>query len=426
MIRLLAICSLMIFTLTMAVAADPSFADFDRRAAAGEKLSVVFFGASLTWGANATDQATTSYRAEIARRLEERYPAAHFHYKDGAIGGTGSQLGVFRVERDVLRWKPDLVFLDFSANDDIYSDDPESLASYEAIVRRLVGDEHIPVVQVAFPFKWNIDAKQIPSFKRLAAHHAIADAYGCGWGDAISLVIDRVGSGKADIEAIWNTDPVHPGDAGYLLFAEAAWNGYSEAVAAKRTGHVPERTINPATYTSAKRVRLDSLGTLPAGWRTGRPSLTSIFYDFQMSRWMDGIVILANRADQLDAQGKPVKGADGKVVRVAQPTASLKLTVKASTILLFGEASVASGHFRVLVDGKPTLVKWGANKGSDQFEGNLWKGYGHMVVEAARDLDPAVAHTLEIEPVLAADQDQELRFESVCVAGGAATAEFTK
>ncbi|MGB2998239.1 MAG: hypothetical protein WBC59_06340, partial [Phycisphaerae bacterium] len=34
--------------------ATPSFADFDRRAQQGERLNVVFFGASLTWGANAS------------------------------------------------------------------------------------------------------------------------------------------------------------------------------------------------------------------------------------------------------------------------------------------------------------------------------------------------------------------------------------
>ena len=34
---------------------------------------VVFFGASLTWGANASDPTRTSYRHEIARRLEEEY-----------------------------------------------------------------------------------------------------------------------------------------------------------------------------------------------------------------------------------------------------------------------------------------------------------------------------------------------------------------
>ena len=59
---------------TASRAAAPDFGELDRRAKAGEHLNVVFFGASLTWGANATDPQSTSYRALIARRLEERYP----------------------------------------------------------------------------------------------------------------------------------------------------------------------------------------------------------------------------------------------------------------------------------------------------------------------------------------------------------------
>ena len=178
-------------TTTALIAADNltggSFADLDRRGKAGEPLTVVFFGASLTWGANATDQAHTSYRAVVADLLAKRYPKAPIRCHDAAIGGTGSQLGIFRVERDVLSRKPDLVFLDFSANDDINSDDPETLGSYEAIVRRLVTEAKVPVVQVAFPFQWNIGRDLLPKMKRRLAHRAIAEAYGSGWGDAVAV-----------------------------------------------------------------------------------------------------------------------------------------------------------------------------------------------------------------------------------------------
>ena len=155
-------------------AASPSFADFARRAEAGERLVVVFFGASLTWGANATDQANTSYRARVAEYLEAAYPRARFKFYDAAIGGTGSQLGVFRLERDVLRRKPDLVFLDFSANDDIYSDNPETLASYEALVRRIIAEGNCPVVQMIFPFGWNVKQGSTDGMKRRDAHLALS------------------------------------------------------------------------------------------------------------------------------------------------------------------------------------------------------------------------------------------------------------
>lgn len=411
--------ALLVALATLAIGTDNltggSFTEFDRRAKAGEPLTVVFFGASLTWGANATDQAHTSYRAVIADLLAKRYPKAPFRCHDAAIGGTGSPLGVFRVERDVLSRKPDLVFLDFSANDDINSDDPETLGSYESIVRRLVTEAKVPVVQVAFPFKWNIGRELLPKMKRRLAHQAIAEAYGNGWGDAVSLIVDEVEAKHATLDGIWDTDGVHPGDLGYALFAKAAWQGFEKAVTDNRVGKAPATMINPATYTTAKRVRLNSLGKLPDGWQPGKPHLTSLYYDFQMSRWLDDLMVLSNRAT--------VKGADGKDVREPQAVAPLRLRVQAASILLFGEASPKSGRFRILIDGKAAVD----NKGKDSFDGNRWgTGTGHLVIEAARGLDPNVPHVVEIVPVFEEGKEQELHLESLCVAGGAATVEVIK
>ena len=49
--------------------------------------------------------------------LEKTYPEAHIKFHDAAIGGTPSKLGVFRMDRDVLPYKPDLIFIEFAVND---------------------------------------------------------------------------------------------------------------------------------------------------------------------------------------------------------------------------------------------------------------------------------------------------------------------
>jgi hypothetical protein len=217
------------------------------------------------------------------------------------------------------------------------------------------------------------------------------------------------------VHAVWDTDGVHPGDLGYALFAKAAWQGFEKAVADNRVGKAPAAMINPSTYTTAKRVRLSSLGKLPDGWQTGKPHLTSLYYDFQMSRWLDDLVVGSNR--------RTVKAADGKESREAMAIAPLRLRVQAASIVLFGEASPKSGHFRILIDGKPAVD----NKGKDSFDGNRWgTGTGHLVITAATGLDPAVSHVVEIVPVFEAGKDQELRLESVCVAGGVATVEVIR
>jgi lysophospholipase L1-like esterase len=388
-------------------AAAASFAEFDRRARAGESLEVVFFGASLTWGANASDPLCTSYRAEVARRLEREYPQARFRFHDAAIGGTGSQLGVFRLDRDVLDHEPDLVFLDFSANDDIMSDTPETLASYEAILRRLVGEARVPVVQVIFPFKWNVAAKSTAGMKRRDAHLALAAAYGTAVGDAIALAIDRVGRGETTLEALWPVDGVHPCDEGYQLFADAAWDAFLAAVRDGRVCRPPAAMLHADTYMRAVRRPLVEQEPLPAGWRAGRPNLTAANFDFLMSRWLDDVAIASR------------PGAEPGEEPAPQP-ARLRARFTGRMVMLFGETTKTSGKYRAWIDGKPVEHLCSSKKQkTDLFDAGAFArrigGNGHYVQVIATGLDGSAEHLLEIEPVL--EPDEELRLESLCVAG---------
>jgi lysophospholipase L1-like esterase len=375
---------------------------------------VVFFGASLTWGANATDPQLTSFRGQFARRLENAYPLARFKFWDAAIGGTGSQLGVFRFERDVLARKPDLVLLDFSANDDIYSDDAETLASYESLVRRIILDARAPVVQVVFPFLWNVTAGKLDGMKRRDAHHAISQAYHTAIGDAIALAIERVADGRTTPEKLWPVDGVHPGDAGYELFTDAAWAAFQQAVADGLVSQAPAKMLHGDTYMTNRRVRISGLAPLPAGWRIGAPHVVSAYFDMLMSRWLDDEVIAGDASAAAGA--KPKDSAPER----------LKVNFRGSMVMLLGESTPKSGKYRAYVDGK--LVEHregGADKPPlKEFDaghlGRLLAGNTHYVQTIAIDLDPAQSHTLEIEPAFEA-ADHELRLESICVAGGAAT-----
>lgn len=391
----------------------PSFGEFDRRARGGERLNIVFFGASLTWGANSSNPIETSYRAQTARKFESAYPRAHFRFFDAAIGGTGSQLGVFRVDRDVLSHRPDLVFLDFSANDDIYSDDAETLASYESIVRRLVSEASVPVVQVIFPFESNIAPGEMPKMKRRRAHLAIARVYNTAVGDAIALATERVQSG-VPIKALWPLDGVHLGDEGYKLFSEAAFAGFEKAVLDKRVCRSPDKMLYASTYMAHARVRISQLGPLPLGWKIGIPNRVSAYFDFLMSRWLDDVVV-SNRSE-----AGPAAGASPTATQQAEP---LKLKFRGSMVMLLGESTLASGRYRATIDGK--LVQRQQNgQALAEYDpgafGRAINGNGHHVQVLAVGLDSSVEHTLEIEPIFAPGAAQELRLESICVAGGAA------
>ena len=375
---------LFLIWLSLAAAApirSPSFAEFDERARAGERLNVVFFGASLTWGANATDPLRTSYRARIAERLEAKYPQARFKFCDAAIGGTGSQLGVFRIDRDVLARRPDLVFLDFSANDDIYSGDREKLASYEAIVHRLLLEARCPVVQVIFPFEWDVARKTTDGMKRRDAHLAISRAYNTPVGDAIALAIERVGKGETTLERLWPNDGVHPGDKGYVLFADAAWAALEGAISRGQVCRVAEPMLYGDAYQKSVRMPLAKLGPLPAGWKAGKPNVTAAYFDFLMSRWIDSATIAA----------RPPAGKD----RQAKAPEPFRARFRGSMVMFFGETTKTSGKYRVRIDGQ--TVRYQLPKSTQMLDlfdaghfARLIGGNGHHAQVIATGLDQDV------------------------------------
>jgi len=366
------------------------FSTFENKARSGGDLSVVFLGGSLTWGAQSTNPQETSYRALVGKKLIETFSKAHFQFGDAAIGGTGSQLAAFRLERDVLTRKPDLVFLDFTVNDDAYSvPAPGRLAAYESLVRRLV-QAGIPVVQLILPTKKDVEANP-PARPLDAKHKEIAAAYGLPVGDAVVLAQLRVAKGETTPELLWDLqeDTIHPGDAGYKLYAEAAWGAFQQAVSGNMRCRLPEKMLHADTYMSVNRSRLAAFPVLPEGWKTGKPHRNAIAFDFVCSRWMDDLGIAEAGA------------------------APLRLKVQAGDILLFGEMTKNSGSYQVRVDG-------GEPK---SYSAKCAEGNMRLVQMIAEGLDPTREHEIEITPVL--KSDDQLRIESVCAAGGSPTVTLT-
>jgi lysophospholipase L1-like esterase len=392
-----------LFGATSVLGATPtaaSFADFDRRATAGEPLSVVFFGGSLTWGANASDPQRTSYRALMADYLLKRYPKSQLVFHDAAIGGTGSKLGMFRLERDVLARKPDLVFLDFTANDDLFSDDPTALDSYESLLREMIG-RNIPVVQCIFGFKFNVGPGWHPEkVLRAIAHKKLAQAYGMPVGDAISYVQNKIEAGETTVEQVWPIDGAHPDDPGYELFFEAVRDAYDRAVSEKMVCHVPEKPVFSDAYMARQRMLLVDQPE-QAGWTRQRTYRTSLWFDGLSSRWM-GDVLVCDSA----------KG----------PVEPLTVKFKGTYVALFGEADQNGLGFKATIDGQPVLYQ----PSKKQPPSEIWNwntsrfGEGRLFIwrELSHSLSPG-EHTLVITPVVngADKKPGQLRIESVCVAG---------
>ena len=95
---------------------------------AGKDVKIAYFGGSIT--------AASGWRVQTLKWFQETFPNANVTEINAAIGGTGSDLGVFRLGHDVLQHKPDLVFVEFAVNDGGAS--PERIwQAMEGIVRQI-------------------------------------------------------------------------------------------------------------------------------------------------------------------------------------------------------------------------------------------------------------------------------------------------
>ncbi|HNX35415.1 MAG TPA: GDSL-type esterase/lipase family protein [Kiritimatiellia bacterium] len=108
---------------------------------AGEEITVAYLGGSIT--------AMNGWRNKTTEWLKATYPRASFKEVHAAIGGTGSDLGVFRLGRDVLAYKPDLLFVEFATNDGGQA--PEQIwRSMEGIVRQTWKQD--PLTDIVFTY----------------------------------------------------------------------------------------------------------------------------------------------------------------------------------------------------------------------------------------------------------------------------------
>jgi lysophospholipase L1-like esterase len=377
-----------------------SFADFHDRASRGEPVSVVFLGGSLTWGANASDPNRTSYRGLMGDYLRTKYPKAPITLHDAAIGGTGSGLAMFRMERDVLAYKPDLVFLDFTINDNIYGDEREQLLSYETIVRQLI-DGRIPIVQMLLTDKSiSVQAPDHLIPPRYGQHRKLAEAYNLPMADALMHVRRAFAAGRTDAARMYPFDGIHPDDNGYQLFFETARDAYEKAVADKVTCRMAEPVYG--FYTTRQRNKLVD-GALPTGWTRSKTYRTSMWFDGLSSRWMDDVAV-----------------CDIKDKATIQP---LRLEFEGTVVSIFGECDQDGLAFKVTIDGQP--VAYQPNKKTPPTD--FWPadtarfGAGRLFLfrQFSATLAPG-KHTVEITPVFPDDKTKgQLRIESICTAGGA-------
>lgn len=180
-----------------------------KRAANGESLVIGFLGGSITQG-SLSSTPKTCYAYLVYEWWKKSFPNATFSFVNGGIGGTTSHYGGARAWKDVLCYRPDIVTVDFSVNDDANEFFEET---YEGTLRRLLAAPSAPAVVVLNNVFYDT-GKNAQDY-----HNRIADHYGIPHVSIKDTVYPDVESGKI-VRADITPDNLHPNDKGHRLVAD--------------------------------------------------------------------------------------------------------------------------------------------------------------------------------------------------------------
>lgn len=180
-----------------------------KRAANGESLVIGFLGGSITQG-SLSSTPKTCYAYLVYEWWKKSFPNAEFSFVNGGIGGTTSHYGGARAWKDVLCYRPDIVTVDFSVNDDANEFFEET---YEGMLRRLLAAPSAPAVVVLNNVFYDT-GKNAQEY-----HNRIADHYGIPHVSIKDTIFPDVESGKI-VRADITPDNLHPNDKGHRLVAD--------------------------------------------------------------------------------------------------------------------------------------------------------------------------------------------------------------
>lgn len=123
------------------------------KAKSGEDVTIAYIGGSITQGAGAKPINTSCYAYRSYLKFKELFgkgDGSNVHFIKAGVGGTPSELGMIRYERDVLRdgnVKPDIVIVEFAVNDE---GDETKGECFESLCLKILSATNNPAVILLF------------------------------------------------------------------------------------------------------------------------------------------------------------------------------------------------------------------------------------------------------------------------------------
>ena len=303
----------------------------------GAELKIGYLGGSIT--------AQKGWRVQTLAHFQKAYPQSTFTEINAAIGGTGSDLGVFRVQQDVLSKGPDLLFVEFAVNDG-GADPQRIIRCMEGIVRQTWKAN--PKTDICFVYTLTealSPAMLAGKLQRSAsAMEKVAEHYGI---PTITLGMEVAKLAKAG-QLLWRAplpktdadkaalgdrfvfaaDGVHPHDStGQVLYAQAIIRSLPALAIANHapTAHVSGPALDPANWERATLVPITA------------------------AKLSDGLVPVELKAD---AFAKAWSNRLPAMVKLTKPGQSIEFKFQGTHCAVYDIVGPSGGMVAVTLDGK--------------------------------------------------------------------------
>jgi acyl-CoA thioesterase-1 len=182
-------------------------------------INLVFHGHSVPSGYTNTPEVRPfeSYPQQVFREVKKIYPYAVINIILTSIGGETSQGGAKRFDNDVLRYKPDVLFIDYGVNDRFLSLDSSKKAMESMITKALKQNIKIILITPGPDQRLNILQNDNPLEKVSDQIKQLASHYNIGCADAYSDFKQIAMSGDTISHYMWQMN--HPNEKGHHIIA---------------------------------------------------------------------------------------------------------------------------------------------------------------------------------------------------------------
>ncbi|GAB2777653.1 SGNH/GDSL hydrolase family protein [Rhabdobacter roseus] len=305
--------------------------NFFQKLRQGDSVRIAYLGGSIT-------EAGGGWREQSLAKLRAAYPQAKLTHRNAGVGGTGSNLGVFRLRDEVLGFRPDLVFVEFAVNDHGLA--PEAIErAVEGIVRQTW--RALPRADICLVYTVNVHGREelaqgtfsraIQAMERVARHYQVP---------SIHLGMEVLAREKAGTLVFQAPKGQHP--AGKITFTEDGTHPLPE-------GHAIYAEV-VARY----------LAAMPGLGRTGKHKLPPPLRadHWEQAQWADAA--RAQRtgtwtdvATATDSLTKTLSHRVAHFLRTDDPAATLTVRFRGTILGLYDVLGPTAGHVQIQIDDQP-------------------------------------------------------------------------